>query len=168
MDTNNAAYHSCVRFSALSTPSRIKALSPHQRFLGRVIWEDTDRARESSAASEKRPKRLIERFREAIRSRHYSRRTEKTYWYWIRYFIFFHGKRNPAEMGGAQAQCRSGDAEPGAGRAPVPLQARARTGSALARGDDAREAAGAPAGGVERRRGAPAARVAARRQVAHG
>src|SRR5438874_9544778 len=97
----------------------------------------------SSLAGVKKQK-LIDRFREPIRSRHYSRRTEKTYWYWIRYFIFFHGKRNPAEMGGAQAQCRSGDAEPGAGRAPVPLQARARTGSAVARRDDAREAAGAP------------------------
>ena len=27
--------------------------------------------------------RLIDRFRAAIRSRHYSRRTEKTYWFWI-------------------------------------------------------------------------------------
>ena len=47
-------------------------------------------------------KRLIERLREAIRSRHYSRRTEKTYWYWIRYFVLFHGKRHPAEMGAAE------------------------------------------------------------------
>lgn len=49
------------------------------------------------------PKRLIERFRDAIRSRNYSRRTEKAYWYWIRYFILFHGKRHPAEMGAAEA-----------------------------------------------------------------
>jgi hypothetical protein len=41
----------------------------------------------------------VDRVREAIRSRHYSRRTEKAYWYWIRYFIFFHGKRHPAEFG---------------------------------------------------------------------
>ncbi|HVB48269.1 MAG TPA: integron integrase [Burkholderiales bacterium] len=40
--------------------------------------------------------------REAIRLRHYSWRTEKTYWYWIRFFIRFHGKRHPAEMGGAE------------------------------------------------------------------
>jgi len=47
-------------------------------------------------------KRLIDRLRGAIRSRGYSRRTEKTYWYWIRYFIHFHGKRHPAEMGAAE------------------------------------------------------------------
>jgi len=44
-------------------------------------------------------KRLIDRFREAVRSRHYSLRTEQAYWYWIRCFIFFHERRHPAEMG---------------------------------------------------------------------
>lgn len=43
--------------------------------------------------------RLIERFREAIRSRHYNRRTEKSYWFWIRLFILHNGKRHPADMG---------------------------------------------------------------------
>jgi integron integrase len=38
----------------------------------------------------------------AIRTRNYSRRTEKTYWYWIRGFIHFHGKRHPQEMGGEE------------------------------------------------------------------
>ena len=46
--------------------------------------------------------RLIDRVRAAIRSRHYSRRTEKTYWFWIRYFIFHNHKRHPAEMGAAE------------------------------------------------------------------
>ena len=50
-------------------------------------------------APDRREKRLIERLREAIRARHYSRRTEQAYWYWIRYFILFHGKRHPGEMG---------------------------------------------------------------------
>jgi len=40
-----------------------------------------DSLRDSSKASN--APRLIERFRAAIRSRHYSRRTEKTYWFWI-------------------------------------------------------------------------------------
>jgi integron integrase len=43
--------------------------------------------------------RLLDRVRDAIRSRHYSRRTEKTYVAWIRRYILFHGKRHPAEMG---------------------------------------------------------------------
>ncbi|MBI1727808.1 MAG: integron integrase [Candidatus Rokubacteria bacterium] len=54
--------------------------------------------REVGPASAPKP-RLLDRVREAIRVRHYSRRTEKTYVGWIRRYIFFHGKRHPAEMG---------------------------------------------------------------------
>jgi integron integrase len=46
--------------------------------------------------------RLLDRVREAIRARHYSRRTEKTYVAWIRRYILFHGKRHPAEMGATE------------------------------------------------------------------
>lgn len=45
-----------------------------------------------------RPPRLLDRVRLALRSRHYSRRTEDAYLGWIRRFIIFHGKRHPAEM----------------------------------------------------------------------
>ncbi|MBI3006770.1 MAG: integron integrase [candidate division NC10 bacterium] len=48
------------------------------------------------------PPRLLDRVREAIRTRRYSRRTEKTYIGWIRRYILFHGKRHPAEMGEAE------------------------------------------------------------------
>ncbi len=37
--------------------------------------------------------------RATIRGKHYSRRTEKTYVHWIKRFIYFTGKRHPAEMG---------------------------------------------------------------------
>jgi integrase-like protein len=47
---------------------------------------------ESSPATLPKP-RLLDRVREEIRSRHYSRRTEKAYVAWIRRYIFFHGKR---------------------------------------------------------------------------
>ena len=43
--------------------------------------------------------RLLDVVRMAIRTRHYSRRTEEAYVGWIRRFIIFHGKRHPAEMG---------------------------------------------------------------------
>src|SRR5262249_42869488 len=43
--------------------------------------------------------RLLDRVRQAIRTRHYSRRTEKAYVHWIKRYIFFHGKRHPTEMG---------------------------------------------------------------------
>ena len=46
-----------------------------------------------------RPPRLFDRVREAARVRHCSRRTEKAYLARIRRFVFFHGKRHPAEMG---------------------------------------------------------------------
>jgi integron integrase len=36
--------------------------------------------------------------KEALRSRHYSRRTEQTYLHWVRRYIFFHEVRHPAEM----------------------------------------------------------------------
>jgi integrase len=37
-----------------------------------------------------------------LRTRHYSRRTEEAYIAWIRRYIFFHGKRHPAELGGPE------------------------------------------------------------------
>jgi integron integrase len=63
------------------------------------MGQPADKPAQSDFASDKKEKKLVERFRAAMRERHYSRRTEQTYWYWIRYFIFFHGKRHPAEMG---------------------------------------------------------------------
>jgi integron integrase len=42
--------------------------------------------------------RLSDRVRDALRCKHYSYRTEKTYLHWIRRFIYFHGKRHPRDM----------------------------------------------------------------------
>ena len=47
--------------------------------------------------------KLLDRVRNRIRARHYSRRTEKAYVHWIKRYIFFHGKRHPAEMGAPEA-----------------------------------------------------------------
>ncbi|MFN9525349.1 MAG: phage integrase N-terminal SAM-like domain-containing protein [Pseudomonadaceae bacterium] len=35
-------------------------------------------------------------------SHHYSIRTEKSYWCWIRYFIRFHQLHHPSELGAAE------------------------------------------------------------------
>ena len=43
--------------------------------------------------------RLLDRVRDAIRARHYSRETEKAYLHWIKRYIFFHGKRHPLTWG---------------------------------------------------------------------
>ncbi|WP_375172558.1 phage integrase N-terminal SAM-like domain-containing protein [Marinobacter sp.] len=43
--------------------------------------------------------RLRDQFRAVIRVNRYSIRTEKSYWYWIRYFIRFNGMKHPRDMG---------------------------------------------------------------------
>jgi integrase-like protein len=48
-----------------------------------------------------RPK-LLDQVRQAIRTRHYSYRTEKAYVHWIKRYILFHHKRHPVEMGEAE------------------------------------------------------------------
>jgi len=48
--------------------------------------------------------RLRELFQQAMRRRNYSRRTEKSYWFWIRRFIFHNGTRHPSEMGAAEVE----------------------------------------------------------------
>ncbi len=45
------------------------------------------------------PRKLLDQVRDAIRARHYSRRTEEAYVHWIRRYILFHGKQHPRELG---------------------------------------------------------------------
>lgn len=46
--------------------------------------------------------RLLDQLRTRIRYLHYSIRTEKAYVFWVRRYIYFHNKRHPQEMGGAE------------------------------------------------------------------
>lgn len=48
--------------------------------------------------------RLLDQLRERIRYAHYSLRTEKTYVYWVRFFIRFHKLRHPTEMGSTEVE----------------------------------------------------------------
>jgi len=43
--------------------------------------------------------KLLDRLRDAIRTRHYSPRTEEAYVMWVRRFILYHNKRHPSSMG---------------------------------------------------------------------
>jgi hypothetical protein len=43
--------------------------------------------------------RLRDQVRAVIRVNRYSIRTEKSYWYWIRFFIRFHQMKHPRDMG---------------------------------------------------------------------
>ena len=49
-------------------------------------------------------KRLLDQVRDAIRTKHYSIRTEEAYVNWVRRFILFHGKRHPKDMGGPEIE----------------------------------------------------------------
>ena len=55
----------------------------------------------SRASGVPKPK-LLDTLREALRSRHYSRRTEQTYCQWTKRFVQFHRLCHPAEMGEAE------------------------------------------------------------------
>ena len=44
-------------------------------------------------------KKLLDQYRDQIRIKQYSPRTEKTYTHWVREYILFHNKRHPREMG---------------------------------------------------------------------
>src|SRR5262245_21726483 len=74
---------------------------PHPSHVARTespsapILQDVSPARPS-------PPRLLDQVRDTIRSRHYSRRTEKSYVAWIRRYILFHRKRHPREMGATE------------------------------------------------------------------
>jgi hypothetical protein len=52
--------------------------------------------------SSTREPKLLDRVRDAVRVRHLSLRTERTYVQWISRYILFHGKRHPAEMAEAE------------------------------------------------------------------
>ncbi len=55
-----------------------------------------------SGAEPARPPKLLEQVRDAIRRKHYSLRTEDTYFHWIKRFIYFHSKRHPRDLGEAE------------------------------------------------------------------
>ena len=49
-------------------------------------------------------RKLLDIVRDKIRVKHYSLSTEKTYVYWIKYFIIFHNKKHPVNMGKAEIE----------------------------------------------------------------
>ncbi len=65
------------------------------------IAESPPRPSASASSSAPKPK-LLDQVRQAIRTRHYSDRTEKAYIHWIKRYIFFHDKRHPQEMAEAE------------------------------------------------------------------
>lgn len=56
------------------------------------------------AAPIAQPPKLLDRMRAAIRVRHYSLSTERTYIGWVKRFIYFHQKCHPADMGAPEVE----------------------------------------------------------------
>lgn len=48
--------------------------------------------------------KLLDQVRQTIRVKNYSYRTEKSYVYWIKKYILFHGKRHPNDMGAPEIE----------------------------------------------------------------
>ena len=53
----------------------------------------------NNRSANRRKPGLLAQVRDAIRTKHYSIRTEEAYVHWIRRFILFHDKRHPRDMG---------------------------------------------------------------------
>lgn len=48
--------------------------------------------------------KLLDRVRDVIRKRHYSRRTEEVYVSWVKQFILFHNKQHPEKLGAGDVE----------------------------------------------------------------
>jgi len=51
-----------------------------------------------------RAPRLLDQVRERLRYAHYSLSTERSYVYWVRWFVRFHGLRHPRDMGAPEVE----------------------------------------------------------------
>jgi hypothetical protein len=80
------------------------------------------------------PPKLLDRVREAIRARHYSRRTDDVYVHWIRRYIVFHNKTHPSNMNMGAASGLSGCAKGGTHQAGELSYVPALVRDAFARG----------------------------------
>ncbi|MBN2117048.1 MAG: integron integrase [Anaerolineales bacterium] len=57
-----------------------------------------------NVSSAQKGRKLLDQLRDAIRTKHYSYRTEQTYADWCKRYILYHHKRHPAEMGMPEIQ----------------------------------------------------------------
>lgn len=57
-----------------------------------------------AAKADTKAPRLLDQLRERIRAKHYSPRTAQVYVYWARWFIRYHGRRHPRDMGAPEVE----------------------------------------------------------------
>jgi hypothetical protein len=73
---------------------------PFLRFSGQPVTRHTPAMDyQIRGAENKSAPRLLDRLRTAIRTKHYSPKTEEAYVRWARQFVLFQGKRHPIELG---------------------------------------------------------------------
>ena len=58
----------------------------------------------SHKPNENQPPKLLDQVRQAIRTRHYSLRTEEAYVGWVKRFVLFHHQRHPKDMGAKEVE----------------------------------------------------------------
>jgi len=84
-------------------------------------------ARQQAVTGREAKPKLLDKLRETLHSRHYSRRTEQTYCHWVKRFIYFHNVRHPDVDRALQSRARSrrprGHVTPGSGGAGAGVQA---------------------------------------------
>lgn len=69
-----------------------------------LVIDKTNATQASALYDTRQQPKLLDRMRSAIRTKHYSLRTEQTYLHWAKRFILFHHKRHPADMGAPEVE----------------------------------------------------------------
>lgn len=72
---------------------------PHAGAAAPASWRAAGASPSSRGGPSARAPKLLLQLRQALRLRHYSRRTEQAYVHWVRRFVVFHRMRHPAELG---------------------------------------------------------------------
>jgi integron integrase len=72
--------------------------------LPRAPADSADAASLLSGTAASKPRTLIDAVIEAVRVRHYSRKTEKAYVHWVRRFIAWSGRRHPRDMAAPEVE----------------------------------------------------------------
>jgi len=67
-----------------------------------IPWPVQPEASGKADSTQSKQPKLLERVRNAIRLRHYSKATETAYVGWIRRYVHFHGKQHPEKLGEAE------------------------------------------------------------------
>jgi len=82
----------------------ILRLQPTADIPPRMLLREPSEPYRSQPARPPGPPRLLDLVRRAIRARHYSPRTEKSYVSWIRRYVIYHGRRHPRELGATHVE----------------------------------------------------------------